>query len=257
MATISFAPSAKPAVKPVAAKVPEPEIVESAVAVVEPKPLAMAPATPIGIIGEISMEDIKPPRLNLVQKVGNLGDQFTPGSYVFDKTFEIVGPGKEMNVTVIKLKKYYQQKVAFGSDMTPQRFDRAEDVRAAGGTTKWSEEAIAEGIYYAETADVLLAIEAPAELDADHVATFFPYSHDDKNYGLLIYTITSSAFTSFGRRIITDAAGVLRGGPHTGYYRLKSVKQTNATNSWFVPSAQFGKKHDEATAAFFAGIAGF
>ena len=253
MATISFAPSTNEA--PASPVIENKQVEEKTVAVVESQPLAVAPAGPIGIEGEISADDIKPPRLNLVQKVGNLGDEFTPGSFVYDKTFPIVGPGKEMNVTVLRFKKYYQQKVAFGSDTLPQRFDRAEDVRVAGGTTRWSEEAIAAGQFYAETADILLAIEAPAELDADQVSTFFPYVQSEKSYGLLVYTITSSAFTSFGRRIITDGTMLLRDGLYTGQYKLKSAKQTNAQNSWFAPSASFDKKHTPEDAAFFRSIA--
>ena len=256
MATISFVPNTTAA--PAAPVTYEPDINlvdPKSVAVVEPKPLAVAPAGPVGIEGEISAEDIKPPRLNLVQKVGNLGDDFTPGSFVYDKTFPIVGPGKEMAVTVLRFKKYYQQKLTFGSESLPQRLDRAEDVRLAGGTTRWSEEAIAAGQYYAETADILLAIEAPSELAEDLVGTYFPYAQSEKSYGLLVYTITSSAFTSLGRRIITDGTMLLRDGLYTGQYKLKSVKQTNAQNSWFSPSAAFDKKHTPEDAAFFRSIA--
>lgn len=245
MATISFAPAATAA--PV---VPVEEPVKDII--VKDTPLAINPGGPVGVEGEISADDIKPPRLNLVQRVGNLAEEFTPGAFVYDKSFEI---GKEFSGTVLRFKKYYQQKVAFGSEALPQRFDRAEEVRAVNGTTRWSEEAVAGGNYYAETADILLGVEAPENMDEAHKA-FFPYANGGKNYGLVVYTITSSAFTSLGKRIITDATMLLRDGLWNGQYRIKSVKQTNATNSWFIPSAVFEKKHDAEAALFFRNIAG-
>jgi hypothetical protein len=252
MSTISFVPKSEEELAPEIKAVPTQEI-----AVVEAQPLAVSDAIvpPVGVEGEITSGDIKPPRLNLVQKTGALGDTFTPGSFVYDKTVEVVGPGKEMHVTVLRMRKYYQQKLAFGDDALPQRFDRADEVRMAGGTTRWSKEAVDGGTYYAETADILLAIEAPEGMDEDAVSAYFPYQHGDKNYGLVVYTITSSAFTALGKRIITDATGLLRDGLWNGQYRIKSFKQVNAQNSWFVPSATFDKKHTPEAAAFFKKMA--
>ena len=222
-------------------------------AVVEPKPLAVsAPSTPAGIEGEITANDIKPPRINLVQKTGKLGDEFTPGAFVYDKSFPITDGKSAFNATVLRFKKYYQQKLAFGeSQESPLKFDTVAEVRANGGqVTQYNGEG-----YYQEAADILLAIEAPASVDEEHMA-FFPYSTGERSYGLAVYTVTSSGFTSIGKRIITDATLLLREGPWTGQYKFTSEKLTSAQNSWFVPVASFDKKHSVEAASFFRNIAG-
>lgn len=254
MATIAFAPSAAPATETPKVEVPA----TAEIAVIEPKPLITSNVInpPTGIEGEITADDIKPPRLNLVQKVGTLPDKFSPGSFVYDKEFEIIPPKGQGYVTVLRLKKYYQQKLTFGTDDLPVRLDTAQQVREAGGTTEWSDEAIKEKRYYSESADVLLAIESMPHIDADTIATYFPYSIEGTNFGLLAFTVTSSAFTRFGKRIITDASLLLRDGLWNGRYKLTADKVSNASNSWFVPAISFDKKHSPETAAFLRSIAG-
>jgi len=248
MATISFSPTAA-----APAATTEPEIANKEIAVKEAAPLAVqTPSAPSGIEGEITANDIKPPRINLVQKTGKLGDEFSPGAFVYDKSFPITDGKTAFAATVLRFKKYYQQKLAFGeSQDAPLKFDTAAEVRSSGGQVSQYDGAN----YYQEAADILLAIEAPAGLDEEHMA-FFPYSTGEKNYGLAVYTITSSGFTSLGKRIITDATLLLRDGLWTGQYRISSEKRTSAQNSWFVPVATFDKKHSPEAAQFFRNIAG-
>jgi hypothetical protein len=251
MATISFAPSA-PATAP-AAVIAEPEIANKEIAVKEVQPLAtQTTPPPAGVEGEITASDIKPPRINLVQKTGKLGDEFTPGAFVYDKAFPITDGKSHFNATILRFKKYYQQKLAFGeSTDAPLKFDTAAEVRANGGQVSQYD---GEN-YYQDAADILLAIEAPANVDEEHMA-FFPYNQGDKNYGLAVYTVTSSGFTSIGKRIITDATLLLRNGLWTGQYKITSERRTSAQNSWFVPVASFDKKHTPEAAEFFRAIAG-
>lgn len=249
MATITFTPAGDNN-----DEAPKVEAVETAVVIREEKPLASPAVKAAGIEGEVTASDIKPPRLNLAQKTGKLGDDFTPGVFVYDKAFAITAaPGKTFNATVLRFRKYYQQKLPFGdSQETPLKFDTAAEVRAAGGQTSQYD----APNYYPETADILFAIEAPEGLDEEHMA-FFPYEIGGKHYGLAIYTVTSSGFTSIGKRIITDSTLLLRDGLWTGQYRITSEKRTSAQNSWFVPVASFDKKHAPDVAELFRNIAGF
>jgi hypothetical protein len=246
MATISFAPVATPAVT-------EAEITATEIVVPEPKPLAVQTTPPVsGITGEISASDLRPPRLNLVQKSGKLGDEFTPGTFVYDKSFVLTDGKVPFLGTVLRFKKYYQQKLAFGeSQEAPKKFDTAAEVKANGGQVS----SYNGDNYYQDTADILFAIEAPEGLDEDNLA-FFPYVHDSKNYGLAVYTVTSSGFTSIGKRIITDGTLLLREGLWQGQYKVTSERRTSAQNSWFVPVAGFDKKHTPEAAEFFRNMTG-
>jgi hypothetical protein len=245
MATISFAPKAE-------APAPAPIAPSTEVAIVEPQPLAVAaPAAPVGIEGEITANDIRPPRINLVQKTGKLGDNFTPGAFVYDKAFPITDGKGHFFATVLRFKKYYQQKLAFGeSQELPLKFNTAAEVRANGGQVSQYD----APNFYQEAADILFAIKAPDNLDEEHMA-FFPYVAEGNNYGLAVYTVTSSGFMSLGRRIITDASSLLRDGVWTGQYKIHSERKTSAQNSWFVPVATFDKKHSAESANFFRSIA--
>jgi hypothetical protein len=205
-----------------------------------------------GIEGEITNSDVRPPRLNLAQKTGALGDRFNPGSFVYEKAFLLKGPSESFNATVLRLKKYYQQKLPFdGGDQRPLKFDTAAEVREAGGQTTVFE----APDFYGEAADILLAVEAPEGIDEENMA-YFPYQFEGKDYGICVYTVTSSGFTSIGKRFITDSQILLKDGLFTGYYRISSEKRVKASNSWFVPTASFGGKHSAEASAFFKGMAG-
>ena len=61
--------------------------------------------------GEISGRDIKFPRLNLVQKVGELSDSAKPGSLVLAKELVLREPGQFLDVIALKAQKLYQEQL--------------------------------------------------------------------------------------------------------------------------------------------------
>lgn len=253
MATISFTPKGdSPLVEAPAA--PSTVLIDKAevsLAIAEPQQLAVS--TPVsnnnGIEGEITRDDLRVPRVNLVQRVGNLVDTFAPGSFLFEKSVTLAKPGTAFTATVIHLKKYFQEKIEFGtsSDM-PAKANTSEEVRALGGSLMYGHPK-----YFQDVADILLAVKAPADLDEDG-AMFFPYSDGENSYGLAIYTVAASAFTSLGKKIITDASYSLRSGLYQGIYEITSELKKNAANSWYVPVASLVGKHTPEKAEFFKGM---
>ena len=250
MATITFNPSASKTdgivvddVKPLV-----PAIVE------KPKTdlvVASGPSTPSGIEGEVTSEDIRPPRLNLVQKSGNLADSFSPGSFVFEKSVVLAKPSESITMTVLRLKKYYQEKVEYGtSNEMPPRFNTAQEVVANGGSLIYGEPR-----YFQEVADLMVAIKAPEGLD-DESEQYFIYSVNGENYALAAYTVAASAYTSLAKRLLTDASLSLRNGLWNGQYKVHSELRKNGTNSWYVPVGTFIGKHDETSAEYFKSLAG-
>ena len=160
-------------------------------------------------------------------------------------------PGDEINVTVLRLRKYYQEKIEFGSsNEMPPRANTAEEVRALGGSLIYGHDR-----YFQEVCDVMLAIEAPENLNEEQ-SQFFAYNVGGKNYTLAMYTVAASAYTSLAKRLFTDAALLLRAGLYTGSYKIHSELRKNGTNSWHVPVASFSGKHDEPTAESFKKLAG-
>jgi hypothetical protein len=254
MATITFAPKTKPetATAVVVTEIP-----------VDREEVSLAIATPTrelatssnngginGIEGEITSDDLRVPRVNLVQRVGILPDHFAPGSFLFQKEVTIAKPGTPFTATVLRLKKYFQEKIEFGSsNEMPRRANTSEEVRAMGGSLMYG-----HPHYFQDVADILLAVKAPADLSADDAAMHFPYNDGENLYGLAMYTVAASAFTSLGKKIITDASYSLRSGLYQGIYEIGSELRKNASNSWYVPVGQLVGKHSPEKAEFFKGL---
>ena len=199
-----------------------------------------------GIEGEITKDDVNTPRINLVQKSGQLVDSFSPGSFLLVKEFVLAKPNESFKFTPLRLKKYYQLKVEFGTtqDMPP-KFNTMQEVIDFGGSLQYGDEK-----YCVEMADILMAVEAPEGADDQ----LFPYSDGKHNYALALYTVGSSSYTSLAKRLITDSVGLLRNGLYTGCYEIHSELRKNAMNSWYVPVAKFLGKHEDPE--FFKNIAG-
>lgn len=280
MAQISFA--AKPPVtQPAAAETPVVEVVaeaqqpvdkaevSQAIAVIEPKPLAVAAPAPVvasGVEGEVSMSDIKLPRINVVQKVGPLSDNFQPGSVVFEKQVVLSTGKTPVEMTPLRIKKQYQRKVAWGTaaaDEAPEIYDTVAEVRAAGGSLIYGDPS-----YFQEIAHIQMAIKMPEDLGADElkeaaeiICDLFPYqlstgAPTDGLYAVAMWTVSSSGYTAVAKPLFTAAAGLLRNGLFTGHYNVTTEIRKNAQNSWYAPKLTFAGKHSPEAAEFFKSIAG-
>ena len=253
MATITFAPKGD---APTSTPAPAPVVIETdkaevSLAIKESKELAVAPSrAAVGISGEITQDDLRVPRVNLVQKSGQLCDSFAPGTFLFEKKIVIAKPGDAFTATALRFKKYYQEKIEFGtSNDMPAKADTAEEVRALGGSLIYGHDR-----YFQEVADIMLAVQTPSDLDEEH-NEYFGYSDGENSYGLAIYTIAASAYTSLGKRLLTDATFLLKGGLWTGQYEIGSELRKNASNSWYVPVGKFAGKHSAEKADFFQSLA--
>lgn len=244
MATLTLTPkgTTKPATAPV-------EIVDESSELVTTQPAALAAPVKIsssGIEGEITTADVNTPRVNLVQKSGQLVDNFSPGSFLLVKEVVLAKPNESFKFTPLRLKKYYQLKVEFGTSQDmPPKFNTMQEVIDFGGSLQYGDEK-----YCVEMADILMAVEAPESADDQ----LFPYSDGTNNYALALYTVGSSSYTSLAKRLITDSVGLLRSGLYTGCYEIHSELRKNAVNSWYVPVAKFIGKHEDPE--FFKNIAG-
>ncbi len=84
-----------------------------------------------GIEGDIDAEDIKLPRINLVQSTSAIADDFTPGALVLDKEVELGDETHPIHLVTLWGKKLYQQKLPFGeSEESPLVFQTRKEVKA-------------------------------------------------------------------------------------------------------------------------------
>jgi hypothetical protein len=218
-------------------------------ATVEAQPLALTGAN-AQVQGEIDAGDIRWPRLNLVQKSGDLSDSFTPGSFVFNKEIVLSDGQKPIKMVAMRIRKQYQEALPFDpSGPQPKVFNTSAEVRNAGGQTS----AFGEEGYYKEIAHIGLLLSAPPSA-TDEQKDFFIYEFNDMKYALAMWTVASSAYTSVAKTLFTAATGHLKDGLHKGVWDLTSFKKSDARNSWFIPAIKAAGKNSPEFVAFAEGL---
>jgi hypothetical protein len=220
--------SATAATEPVTEPAPAKEIVPAT-------STALAPVQDAGndMVGEISRNDVRLPRLNMVARTGDLAELFQPGAFVLNKEIKLAeGSGKDfITLIAVRLRKQYQESLPFGDPETPRIFDSAEEVRANGGTVAYGKGA---GIF-AEIAHAELLIEKPAGIPEEYDAHFF-FESEGKSYAHCVYTVSGTAYNNFARPLISARFNHLRDtGLVGGLWTLTSELKKANGNAWFSP----------------------
>ena len=190
-----------------------------------------------GLYGEITNEDIRLPRLNLVNKVGDLSNLFTPGSWVIQKEHQITevekGTAGSVRVIPVRLKVEYQESLPYDPDTRPRVFATALEVRNNGGRVAYGR---GEGIF-AKVGHIEFLIDKPEHLSDEASASFF-YVLGEKEYARVIYTASSTAYAETVSILISDVqTGHLRDkGLFGGFYTLGAKTKTGDKGTWWVPS---------------------
>lgn len=187
----------------------------------------------------IGFEDIILPRINLVQKVGELSNVFQPGEIVLDQTHVLYSPAKApapgqvappppkpLNLVVIGFKRTsFVEKVEGGAMGLTCR--TREEVVRVGGTLdykEWAESVkankedknvkVLRRFDYMTTALVL--IEKPEKFE-DPNKVIFPYEADGKHYVMAFFTMKSSAYNAGAKAIFTRKKTRLISNPNASY----------------------------------------
>ena len=226
----------------------------TAVAVREPHGTAVAVRGQYDdLVGEIQGDDLILPRINLTQKVGDLGDQFGPGVIVFQKEQVLWKEGQPpLNLVVLHGQKRYQENTEFGSDEMGQVVDSLEEVKALGGWIDWRDGADGrrEAPPWAPRLDVVCVVEAPEGADT----SLFPFQFGGKAYAAAVWTLSKSGFTSAGRTILTARATFLRDGYRTGMWQVTAGKRQGPKGIYFVPCFRASGKTEEGFREFLGGV---
>jgi hypothetical protein len=194
-----------------------------------------------GLIGEWTAQDTRLPRLNLVNKSGELANTFIPGTYVINKEHQINGLAEgsreksaPLNVIVASMAKQYQENIPFEErDAKPaQVFNSSSEVFASGGRIDRAQK---EGCF-SEIAHIELFIEQPETLDEDAAALFYN-TLGGKKFARVIWTVSGPAFGA----VAVTVASALRGhlsqtGIVGGWWHLSSNLIKGQKNSWWQPA---------------------
>lgn len=197
---------------------------------------APIPAGVGGFTGDMDKSDIVIPRLSVVQKVGDLSEQFPPGSVVLNKRLVLANPGESVTITVVRARKYFMEALPFGDERRPRMFDTHEAVKAAGlsVTPKWQSgvDPTAKPVL-----DCVIAIHGKPGNDT---APEFACRHGEQRYALALWSIGSpSAYNSVAKALLSAKQLYLKSFVEQ-QWTLAVTKEKFGTNTVFVPSVKPG-----------------
>src|SRR5208282_3966077 len=209
------APVTPPATAPAPVQAPPPPEVP-AVPAVEPTPSVppasegtteyAAPPPPAFYDGDdggaFDPGDLVLPRLNIVQKVGDLSNVYPPGSIVLGAQL-VLSPApvnmaisSPIRIVVIGLQPTtYAEKLEGGA--LGNYFRTEKEVVDNGGTLDWNESQATDKQLYQRVSIGLVAVEKPDGIDA----AMFPHTFGGKQYSLALYTMKGTAYTNAARHI--------------------------------------------------------
>lgn len=164
--------------------------------------------------GEISLDDIVIPRLNLVHRVGDLGLIFNPGEIVLNVTTVVYEPeNKEKGVpgsgplviVPIGFKRIQFCEKTVGGAKGRMLKSEAEVV-ANGGTLDYNEAKASKGakVFFERYATALLLVRQPVNLLPDEEKQIFTHTIDEERYVLAQYSAKGTAYTAFSKRLMTE-----------------------------------------------------
>ena len=210
--------------------------------------VVVAPAMPVGTVevnsesvsGEICKSDLQIPSLKLVQQVGDLGELFSPGSFVLNNEHAVSDGGTPAVLTVAHWHKYYIENLEYGSDQVPNNAKTLKEVAEKGGTTEWSKDVPPTW------SPVGVATCIVQGEDESH----FPFEYGEKHYAIALWTMRNTAYSRAGSVIMTAAAYNLKQGLEYGSWELTSKRETLGKNKVFVPVVKTGGRNSEEFATW-------
>ncbi len=232
----------------------------TAVAVVPP---VAPPATSGGFHDDdsvIDAGDLVLPHLNIVQKVGDLSNLFTPGTILLNSNLVLVDAPKPnadsapVRILVVGWKeKLFIEKLPFGTK-GGRIFKAEKQVVDAGGTLDYNESKATGKQLYQRSLTGLILVEQPAGLDA----TAFPNEFNGKNYALALYTMKGTSYTTGAKPILSARkVGHCREGLRAGWWTIQSKLKSTEGNFYFGPVLRPQEKSDPALRAWLTDLLGF
>jgi len=200
-----------------------------------------------GVEGELNRSDITTPSLKIVQAIGPLSEHFEGGVVVLNGEIPICDePDKNnptpLRLTVIRIKKQYEENLEHGGENRPRVFKSENDVIAAGGHCNWVNNRKPP---FSPIATMLVAVKAPDTNDETILANF-PHVFNSKTkeckhlngaYALALYKTKGSSYTRVAKLVFNAAlmSDLKAKGLVYGDWAFGSKREKINNNFVFVP----------------------
>lgn len=205
------------------------------------------------VVGDTGGAKPRLPRLNIVQKVGPLGDKFTKGHIILNQEDDLIDATKDaLTVTVAKALFFFEEIVPYGEDRIPGRASTAAEVYDRGGELKWgTDPETGKSIRptWQQVAEVLFVVKAPEGFEDSPSFPFRYEEEEDKDNGSYTFAmmkIKGASFTSAGQEILTAKQFYFRDGLQTGAFSMTApLQQFRTGNSAYVLTLRKSHNHSE------------
>lgn len=207
---------------------------------------------PVQTLGTLSdnfdASDFKIDRLNLVQSIGDLANEFPPGSFVFNKEVALTNPGSKGNefgdelvFTLLSPNKFYQEDIPFDSDKQPLRATTTAEVTSKGGTLKWVED---EKPSWKTMLDLYILVKAPNE---DFNDLFSLTGTDGCKYEVMNYMLNGRNLKKAGKEIMTRVFKLAKQGRpfYCHPWKIAARKETEGAYTTVVATTSPLSNHDD------------
>jgi hypothetical protein len=213
------------------------------------------------IAGDIDEGDFAWPKLNLVQGVGKLSEEWAPGTLLFEKEVPLITPAASesgvssvtdmLDITVLNARKQFCENLPFGSEETAMVVDTEAEAIELGGGAKPGKYVDNEPPAWIPFAQILVLFKAPNEA----VAQSCGYEFDGDNYGVGLYRVQKTSWNFF--KIVNTARMFrLRNGLHTGGWKMYAARERSGENMVWKPKLKHDGLHSPEMIEFAASIVG-
>jgi hypothetical protein len=208
------------------------------------------------LVGEWTTQDTRLPRISLVNKSGELGNTYPPGTFVINKEHQLnslaeAGRGAPVKVIAARMLKQYRENTPFDPENPSRIFDLSSEVRGVGGTVSREK---GSG-FFSEMAHIEFFVEQPENL-SDEASSLFCTDIDGKNYARVLYTAAGTAFGAVAVILASSIRGHLSSaGLCGGAWDLGSELKKGTNMSWWQPTLRSAGLVSKATRDHIAALA--
>ena len=191
-----------------------------------PQTPAIPAEKPAGLEGDYDGDDFEVPRLNLVNSIGELKDDFDFRSFVYDKKHQLGAPAEPVYVVALNCRKYWQEQKSYDDSM-PKTWD-TKDAAIADGYSEGYEK---DANKFARVGDLNFLVSVG---DDPNILTDLEFG--GVRWVLAKFTCTPRGYGSTVKKIVTEAVrGALKQGLHLGLWELDSFEDTYGRTTYAVP----------------------
>jgi len=181
---------------------------------------------PAGLEGEYDADDFDIPRLNLVNSIGELKDDFDFRTFVYDKKHQLCGAGEPIYVVALNCRKYWQEQKSYDDNM-PKTWDTKDQAIADGFSEGYEKDANK----FSRVGDLNFLVSVG---DDPNIIT--DLSFGDIRWVMAKFTCTPRGYGSTVKKVVTESVrGILKGGLHLGLWEMDSFEDSYGRTTYAVP----------------------